>query len=260
MGVRRVVRSVIVGSPLETLARNIFSHLDPRCRASTGEMRDNPQMFEIMRRVLREDSAAIDIGANAGDMLQVMVTAAPRGRHLAFEPIPKLAQSLRERFPQVDVRQMALSDHPGTAQFDVVLDILGHSSLQATDEEKRSHQVQTIPVTVETLDRVVDPARMIRLIKIDVEGAEYQVIGGAAVTLRRCRPFVILEFEQRTAAGFKVTAEMMYDRLTGELGMKISRMNDWLEGQGPLNRATFGKIYRQGLRWNFLAHPETPAS
>ncbi|MEI8195442.1 MAG: FkbM family methyltransferase [Phycisphaerae bacterium] len=254
MGLRRAIRSVIVGTPVEALARNVFSRLDPRCRASTGEMRDNPQMFEIMRRVLKEDSAAIDIGANEGKMLEVMVAAAPRGQIMAFEPIPQLAQSLRERFPNVEVRCLALSDSPGSAQFEVARDIPGHSSLKATEKVKRRGHVESIPVTVETLDRVVDPARLVRLIKIDVEGAEYHVVGGALATLRRCRPFVVFEFEQRTAAVFQVTAEMMYDRLTGELGMKISRMNDWLEGRGPLDRGTFGKIYRQGLLWNFLAH------
>src|SRR5450755_3532556 len=80
------------------------------------------QAFEIMSRVLAEDSNGIDVGCHHGEYLRKILELAPRGTHFAFEPIPPMAVALRQQFPSVDVFEMALSDKAGTAEFFYFLD------------------------------------------------------------------------------------------------------------------------------------------
>jgi hypothetical protein len=77
-------------------------------------------------------------------------------------------------------------------------------------------------VPLETLDRVVQQAGLTRLdvLKCDVEGAELAALRGGAETIRRFRPHLIIEIEQRWTARyaydaaevFGLLAQLGYDR------------------------------------------------
>ena len=144
--------------------------------------------------VLREDSCAIDVGANEGAVLDSIVRLAPHGRHVAYEPIPALCERLAERYPAVDVRRAALSDLAGTTEFAHVLDAPAYSGLrERADLPAEARRVQRIPVRTERLDEALEEGYVPALIKIDVEGAELQVLRGALATLERHRPYVLFE-------------------------------------------------------------------
>src|SRR5262245_61716989 len=81
---------------------NIFS------KSHRNEIYDR-QCAMIMERVLSADSSCIDVGAHTGEILQVILSIAPQGHHLAFEPLPGYADNLRLRFPRVQVFDCALS-------------------------------------------------------------------------------------------------------------------------------------------------------
>ena len=53
-----------------------------------------------MALTLAEDACCVDVGANVGAVLRHMVEFAPRGRHVAFEPLPELAALLAARVPR----------------------------------------------------------------------------------------------------------------------------------------------------------------
>jgi FkbM family methyltransferase len=252
---RRTIRNLFVGSPLEPLARNVFSRFDRKCRESTAEMRDNPQMKEIMRRCLKRDSTCLDIGANAGAMLEWMVSCAPEGQHHAFEPIPALAEDLRRRFAEVQVHAVALSDKTGTAEFNYVPSSTGYSGLKTERQRDISVPVEPITVPVETLDHLLPSSCVPRFIKIDVEGAEYHALLGGRQLLTRAKPLIIFEFGSQSLR-FDVTPDMLFTLLCDDLGFRISRLNDWLDNGPWLSRLEFQKIYRKGLLWNFIAHPQ----
>ena len=118
-----------------------------------------------------------------------------QGRHLAFEPLPHLCAALRDSFPDVDVHQAALSNRAGHAEFAYVHGPSdGWSGLIFRPLPAGTKaEVEYIDVPLEVLDEVIDPDYVPALIKIDVEGAEQQVIEGAMRTLRRHQPIVIFE-------------------------------------------------------------------
>lgn len=90
-------------------------------------------MSAVMRRILAPDSICVDVGANTGRTLSLMLEIAPRGKHYAFEPIPYLAANLRRLCPTVSVHACALSDTEEVATFAHVVNVPGWSGLRGGD-------------------------------------------------------------------------------------------------------------------------------
>jgi hypothetical protein len=65
--------------------------------------KDDFRLSLLMSFILREGSNCIDVAANHGKIPQQMLYLAPEVRHLAFEPIPELADLLRRLFPRASV-------------------------------------------------------------------------------------------------------------------------------------------------------------
>jgi FkbM family methyltransferase len=214
------------------------------------ELRDEHALQMVLATILRTDSNAIDIGANEGAVLESIVRIAPRGRHVAFEPIPNLHEDLTNRFPDVDVRRAALSDTCETTEFAHVVDAPAYSGLrQREDLPRGAGKVQHIPVHTERLDDVLEDAYVPTLLKIDVEGAELQVMRGAVETLQKHRPWVLFEHGTGGADVYGTHPTEVFDLLdTANL-----RIFD-LEGDGPYSRDQFEATFTEPI-WNFLAAP-----
>ena len=206
------------------------------------DRRDCRQVGLLLAYLLREDSNCIDAGANVGDVLRQIVRYAPRGRHVAFEPLPDLAAGLRVGFPAVDVREAALSDAAGTATFHRVRDGSARSSLRPTGAEE-----ERLSVSVQRLDDALDAGYAPDLIKIDVEGAEGLLLRGARETLARHRPVVVFEHGAH-AARFGTTSEEIHDLLAAA-GLRLLD----IDGGGPYSRTAFAARVRRGDLWTFVA-------
>jgi FkbM family methyltransferase len=226
--------------------------LDPLTAAMQRDQSDFARMRQLLAFALRPDSNCVDVGAHRGAVLAEMVRVAPAGRHLAFEPIPQLCNVLRLNFPTVEVRQAALSNHSGQAQF---AHVRGHaegwSGLRfrplPTGEEA---DVENIEVRLEMLDDVLDPDCDPAVIKIDVEGAEQQVFEGALTTLRRHRPIVIFEHGSGSAEIYGTTPADIHALLRDEVGYRIFD----LDGNGPYTLDDLERTFYAGDRVNFVAH------
>ena len=208
----------------------------------------------VIARCVQPDSNCIDVGAHIGSVLSILVRLAPRGRHVAFEPLPEKARWLARKFPEVDVRAIALADRPGVEEFVEDLSESGYSSLRSGGElgpSTRLHRIQT-----ETLDRVLAPDYRPAFLKIDVEGAELAVLQGARETLRRASPRLL--FERGPAAD--TSAEELFAFLTETLGYAIFKPGDYLAGAAPLSRAAFLRTQIYPFQaFNFVAEPTSDA-
>lgn len=213
------------------------------------EQRDEHALHVVLATALRPDSCAIDVGANAGAVLERIVALAPRGAHIAYEPIPALHEMLSRRFPDVDVRRAALSDVAETAAFTLVLDAPALSGLRERTDISPDAAREQIEVRTERLDDVLAPGYVPALLKIDVEGAELQVLRGAAETLARHRPLVVFEHGIGGADLYGTRPEDVHD-LLNEVGMRIFD----LDGTGPYSREQFVETFTEPI-WNFLATP-----
>ena len=204
-------------------------------------MSQDLEISQVMKRVLRVDSTVLDVGAHRGLYLRQATRLAPKGEHIAIEPLPELARLLRRRFPRADVREVAVSDQPGTSQFRRVLSAPGYSGFSRREYDDYEERVELIQVRVERLDDIVGD-RPVRFVKIDVEGVELDVLRGARELLRRERPYVVVD-------GLPLDAWVEFEAA----GMVISNPIDWLAGRPPLTRPDLEREMRSG-RWSYLAH------
>jgi FkbM family methyltransferase len=252
------IETILEGSRLEPLARRLYQQARsigrPRARQSLRYDRDTAR---IMARVLQPDSCCVDVGAHRGSLLADMVARAPQGLHLACEPLPHLAARLRRRFPGVEIHQVAVSDVNGEATFCHVVDDPGLSGMRRLPKVKAGARVETITVPTRRLDDLVPADRAVRFVKIDVEGAQLQVFRGAEATLRRCRPIIVFEHGYLAQEAYGASTNVVWDELVERLGLRISRLADWLSGAAPLTRQAFnGSVgLHPGSEFCFVAHP-----
>jgi FkbM family methyltransferase len=258
MGLVHTVEGLLVGTPVEPLARRLYQQIHslghPRRRQSLRYDRDT---VRIMARILQSDSSCADVGAHRGSLLEEMVRLAPRGCHLAFEPLPHLAARLRHRFPGVAVYEVALSDHDGESSFQYVVDEPGLSGLRRLPKVKAGARVEEIRVRTARLDDLVPSDAPLRFVKVDVEGAQLQVLRGAEQTIERFRPVIVFEHGYNAQETYGTTPDMLWELVTGRFGMRISLLADWLAGCPPLTREAFNASIglHDGSEFCFLAHP-----
>lgn len=250
MGLRNSVKQLIVGTALEGPVKQLHYSFT-RSKNSLYDL----QTIAIMRRTLLPDSTAVDIGAHEGSMLRHMLRLAPRGRHIAVEPIPAKAATLRDRFPGCRVVEAAVGDAPGTRSFVEVVDRPVFSGLERRRDLPPETRTSRYDVTVETLDRIVPRDLQVAFVKIDVEGGEYGVFQGGIETLRRCRPVVVFECGLGGADSYGTPPEALYACVHDQARLRIFLMDAWLAGEAPLDGAGFAEQFRRGLNYYFVAAP-----
>jgi FkbM family methyltransferase len=215
------------------------------------EAADNHNLELLLGFVLREDSNCVDVGANQGRFLSQMVARAPRGHHIAFEPLPQLATHLRTAFPAVDVHEAAVADVAGEAEFVSVAEDPAYSGLRERRYPGADWHTERIPVRLEVIDEQLPEDYVPTLIKIDVEGAELGALRGALRTIRRHRPYVVFEHGLGASDRYGTTPELVHGLLCAEAGLRVFDM----DATGPLTLEQFAGHFHAGTRWNFLAMP-----
>jgi FkbM family methyltransferase len=135
-------------------------------------------------------SVVYDVGANAGFYtLLGAVAAGPRGRVVAFEPLPRNLAYLRAHvrlnaLDNVTVLDLAIAEGPGTARF--ASGATAAMGALAADGE--------IAVRTSSLDALVQSAVIPppNVIEMDIEGGELGALRGAREVLTRHAPTLLL--------------------------------------------------------------------
>jgi FkbM family methyltransferase len=209
---------------------------------------------EVMRVHLRADSNAVDVGANKGDILAEILACAPSGTHMAFEPLPELADGLRKRFPGVDVRQVALSDEAGRVSFHRVIGHEAFSGFRRRPLPDESWKTTLIDVERERLAVLWPAERPLHFVKIDVEGAQLEVLRGAIPLLDRWKPIVVFEHGPGARKTYGTTSEDVYDLFAG-CRMQLWLLEKWLARAPALDRAEFVRQVEERINYYFVAGP-----
>jgi FkbM family methyltransferase len=177
---------------------------DGRLRLSTVHLRQLSGQWMSIPSLVTESAAALD-AYSGGDVLDIgafhgwySVLLAPRAgaqdRVVSFEPdaraIPTLRQTLRDIGACFPAPRFEVIDQPvgdGSAVLATwPLGDAGHPCFSAADAPDAQ---DSLTVDHAVLERGLHP----RLVKIDVEGAEWFVLQGMRDTLREHRPAVLLE-------------------------------------------------------------------
>lgn len=209
---------------------------------------------EIIKRELKPDSTCVDVGCHSGEILDMMLDLAPAGEFFCFEPIPDLASRLREKYrlQNVHIHELALSERSGQAEFNYVLSNPGYSGLIKRRYDRPDEVDKSITVNTDTLDNVLR-GKNIDFMKIDVEGAELQVLRGAASTLANAKPLIVFEHGFGAADCYGTTPDMIWSFLVADLHYSIYCLHDWLQDGRALKLDQFNSHYQSGAHYYFLA-------
>jgi FkbM family methyltransferase len=151
--------------------------------------------LDVLGEVVSPGGTAIDVGANQGFFAFAFSRIVDRVE--AFEPNPDYADFARRMLgARARVRAVALSNENGRAEFVVPVSDegtvlhLGGNLKQAAIPAQQSKTMR-FTVEVRTLDSYA--FRDVRVIKVDVEGSEMEVLEGGRETILRDRPPLIVE-------------------------------------------------------------------
>ena len=198
-------------------------------------------------RLVGPGAVCVDVGAEFGLYTwSLAALVGPAGAVHAVEPQPDLGRTLRfgtwlVGARNVTIHHLALGDEPGDGHLSQpsrgVVRVHGRTFLAdgtsglGSNAEFSRHR--TIGVQVDTLDALVGRLGLTRLdlVKADVEGAEGRLLAGGDDTLRRFRPALLLELEDRHLDRFDTSVDEVVKRLA-DLGYEPSHWErgDWRPG------------------------------
>ena len=165
-----------------------------------------PNEFCWLQRFLKPGMTVIDGGANMG--LYTLYAARRIGRRgtvVALEPsareFDRLAGHVRlNRLANVRCRRLALGREAGKGRLRVAAEWnAGHNTLGAFGYEA-TETAGVEEVDIRALDSIVveEALERVDLVKLDLEGAEFDALLGAERTLRRFEPAILIELADRT--------------------------------------------------------------
>lgn len=176
---------------------------DGLCRYLLIAGRREAYATELMARELADARVVLDVGANIGyyALLQAKMLAG-RGRVLAVEPVPDAVALLKENialngYTNVDVFQTAIGDRNGTARM-YVGKWLNRSQLEEVGSIPGDLISREIETPMMTLDEFLADKPHPDIVRMDVEGYEYNILKGMERTLARGLPLrIFVEFHFR---------------------------------------------------------------
>jgi FkbM family methyltransferase len=148
-----------------------------------------PELVAWLQHTLAPGCVVIDAGAHIGYLSIVMAVLVGGSGHVfaiepALENVEYLSRNVRANcVHNVDILPVALAERPGLASFN----INGSSDSFGFFEHPNTATVSSRSVPVMSIDSIFSESSLARLdlVKIDVEGAELEVLAGLRATLDR---------------------------------------------------------------------------
>ena len=168
-----------------------------------GKLDVDGSAHAVAKRFIKTGDVVVDGGACLGDHTKVYLDAVgPTGIVHAFEPNPAAFECLQLNCPKAVLHQEALGSASGWRG------ILLDPNVGATSLTKGYGNVKVA---------LLDDYKLPRLnfFKLDVEGMEFEALCGSWVTLVRCQPVVMVEFNRPLLEKFGSSPEEISDFMFG---------------------------------------------
>lgn len=194
----------------------------------------NSFIVEAVRWNLGDKPVIYDIGANHGDFALAFKRVYPGARLVLFEPLESLTAHLSQLNTrgslEFEIRACALGGSDAEMSIEIPNNQNAASSLLGFGSEYLKHNPAASDTTkqnvrVRRLDSISELSSdgMIDLMKIDVEGFEFEVMRGAEDTLARVRNLVVEVSRMRHAEDEMDAIARMID-LMNSRGLKLHRL------------------------------------
>jgi FkbM family methyltransferase len=150
--------------------------------------------FELLSKFKTESNLNIfDVGANYGFLSMVWGRAFENrgGKIYSFEPSPTVSNVtqksfLHNKFKNIKLYKKAIGNINGHVD---IYDGKGSSNMLKFDDSKK------VKVEITSLDQftIIEKVEKVDLIKIDVDGLEYEILQGAKNIIQKYKPILIVE-------------------------------------------------------------------
>lgn len=225
----KVVRFALTLTRPRTVSINgLTLFVDRSDAVITGQLTNGayePLETDIISKLVQPGFTILDIGANIGYYTTLLSrkTGDTGGVH-AFEPFPQSAALLMKNLAvnnctNVVVHQIALSREKG--EKDLYLNGYNTGDNRLYASEGMNH----IAVRTDRLDDVLPPGVSVDLIKMDIQGSEWNALQGMAQTLAAHQPLLISEFWPLGLLRAGGSARVMLEFLEG-LGYAFIEINE----------------------------------
>lgn len=211
----------------------------------------------LLHKLLKPTMVFADVGANVGEFTVYAAKRLSSGKVLAFEPIEFIYETLadnvyRNAFDNVMLFNFGLFDKAGQSEMFGSPDALKQTFLEgwgtAFKDPDLIHAGQS---TMAVFDDLVKELHLKRLdiMKIDVEGAELNVLHGSKNSLEKFHPILIMEINEFTFHRAGYSSKHIFDFLStlGYAYYLIKRFGKL----APLNRSRLPKA----VCYNILCKP-----
>jgi FkbM family methyltransferase len=213
------------GAAFKVLGEDRFERLRARRiarRIRAGDLRDDN--IDLLPHLVSEGDTVADVGANYGQYsFHLAQLVGPAGRVYAFEPFPSTRAAL-ERIvsrlgidDRVQIVPKAVGAEPGAIRIAMPLRDDGTTDsgrawvVPDGQEPPGDQQVSELQRT--TLDQELAGADRVTFLKIDVEGSDLLALQGAARTIERDRPVLLIEVARDGLARHGQTPKQVQDLL-----------------------------------------------
>lgn len=145
---------------------------------------------ECLKSFIKEDDVIIEIGANIGYYVLLETKIAKKGKIFAIEPMPFSRKLLTmnvklNNVENVEIYHFAIGDQNKEQEFYIYKQI----NISGFNLKSYGNLVSTKKVRIMTLDNFIEKYlgdTLPTVLRMDVEGFEYNVIKGAMNTIRNC--------------------------------------------------------------------------
>jgi FkbM family methyltransferase len=140
----------------------------------------------LLRALLRQGDCVIDVGANSGHFTASCANlVGPQGSVHSIEANPNLISRLKDSFrsvPEIEVHHAAAASSSGQTTFSIAT-FSGWSSLKPNETFDVQERTSVDAITIDGLIQKRG-IKNIRLLKLDIEGGEFDALQGAAGALK----------------------------------------------------------------------------
>lgn len=181
-----------------------------------------PHITRLLESTLRAGDTFIDVGANFGYMtLLGSSLVGDAGRVISFEPLSVNADYCQQNIELNNVKNVSLLRYGLWSERKVMRvtgpdTFLGGAHLMNGATPAEVIVEETVCLTLDAaLNDLHTHLDNLRLIKIDIEGAEPFALDGMAETLRNVKPIIVLEVNRHCLRGFwGVDSDAIWERLS----------------------------------------------
>lgn len=176
--------------PNKTTNRNISEHIFPQYKP----LKDSAEvLFQAVSQYYK-DGTIIDVGANIGAFIDVVMEKYPNAPIIGIEPVRKYYDHLMGKYshlPNVFLYHCGASDVEEQKEIFISNNNIGWNTF--VKEKLDSSNTSSEIVDCICLDSLSDLVDKVDIVKIDVEGFEYKVLNGMRELVKKHKPVILCE-------------------------------------------------------------------